>query len=97
VAEIAALPTVDGVFMGPYDLSLTRGRGQYEATDEDRADARRIATAGKQAGKFVGMPAGSAAAAAFARSIGADFISLGEDLGALNAGLRQMFDSVANA
>jgi 2-keto-3-deoxy-L-rhamnonate aldolase RhmA len=96
VAEIAALPSVDGLFMGPYDLSLTTGRGQYGATDDDLADAKRIAAAGKQAGKFVGMPAGNSAAIAFARSIGVDFVSLGEDLSALNAGLRQMFESAAN-
>jgi 4-hydroxy-2-oxoheptanedioate aldolase len=32
VEAIAALDTVDGLFMGPYDLSLTRGRGQYART-----------------------------------------------------------------
>ena len=94
VVEIAALPTVDGLFMGPYDLSLTRGRGQYAAIEADRADAKQIAAAGKQAGKFVGMPAGTADAATFARSIGTNFISIGEDLGALNMGLRQMFEGI---
>ncbi len=91
VERIAALPTVDGLFMGPYDLSLTRGRGQYVASNEDRNDARHIAEVGTKAGKFVGMPAGDPGGVRFARSLGASLISVGEDLGALNIGLRQMF------
>jgi 4-hydroxy-2-oxoheptanedioate aldolase len=97
VDEIAALPTVDGLFMGPYDLSLTRGRGQYSASEADLADARSIASAAKRAKKFLGMPAGNPAAVAFAKSAGADFISLGEDLSALNVGLRYMFEAAARA
>jgi 4-hydroxy-2-oxoheptanedioate aldolase len=93
VEEIVALPSVDGVFMGPYDLSLTRGRGQYRATTEDRQDAKRIAEAAKKRGKFIGIPAGDRESIAFARSLGADLITVGEDLGALNAGLRAAFEA----
>jgi 4-hydroxy-2-oxoheptanedioate aldolase len=93
--DIAALATVDGLFMGPYDLSLTRGRGQYGATAEDRGDADRIAAAAKQAGKFLGMPIGSRAGFAVARSYGAGLVSVVEDLGAMNAGLRQAFEIAA--
>ena len=49
VEAIAALDTVDGLFLGPYDLSLTSGRGNYRYTDADRADAARIAAAAKEA------------------------------------------------
>jgi 4-hydroxy-2-oxoheptanedioate aldolase len=97
VAAIAALPTVDGLFMGPYDLSLTRGRGQYRSSKEDRKDADRIAAAAAKANKFLGMPVGDRAGAGVAQSYGAGLISIVEDLGALNAGLRQAFDSVAKA
>ncbi len=97
VARIVALPTVDGLFMGPYDLSLTRGRGQYVASNEDRKDAVHIAEAGTKAGKFIGMPAGDAEAVGFARALGASLISVGEDLGALNIGLRQMFSLALEA
>jgi 4-hydroxy-2-oxoheptanedioate aldolase len=90
--DIAALATVDGLFMGPYDLSLTRGRGQYSATAEDRGDADRIAAAAKQAGKFLGMPIGNRAGFEVARSYGAGLVSVVEDLGAMNAGLRQAFE-----
>jgi 2-dehydro-3-deoxyglucarate aldolase/4-hydroxy-2-oxoheptanedioate aldolase len=34
-AEIAALEAVDGLFVGPGDLSLTRGRGLYQGADAD--------------------------------------------------------------
>ena len=39
VEEILALPAVDGLFMGPYDLSLSRGRGPYTANEGDEIDA----------------------------------------------------------
>jgi 2-dehydro-3-deoxyglucarate aldolase/4-hydroxy-2-oxoheptanedioate aldolase len=92
VNEIAALETVDGLFMGPYDLSLTRGRGQYRASDEDRADASRIGAAAAKQGKFLGMPVGDEAGVAFARSLEANLISLTEDLTAMGAGLAQSFE-----
>jgi 2-dehydro-3-deoxyglucarate aldolase/4-hydroxy-2-oxoheptanedioate aldolase len=91
VEAIAALDTVDGFFMGPYDLSLTRGRGQYAATAEDRKDAAKIANAARAAGKFLGIPVGDRKGVDFARECGADFISLTEDLSALSAGLAQAF------
>ncbi|HEY7687475.1 MAG TPA: aldolase/citrate lyase family protein [Dongiaceae bacterium] len=97
VAEIAALNTVDGLFMGPYDLSLTRGRGQYIAGAEDRKDADWIAGAAAKAGKLLGMPVGDAKGMRRARSYGAGLISIGEDLAALNAGLRQAFDLLVDA
>jgi 2-dehydro-3-deoxyglucarate aldolase/4-hydroxy-2-oxoheptanedioate aldolase len=92
VVEIAKLDTVDGLFMGPYDLSLTRGRGQYKAGNEDRQDARRIAGAAAKAGKFLGMPVGDTKSLAFACSLGANFISITEDLAALQIGLAHAFN-----
>ena len=41
IEAILALPTVDGLFMGPSDLSLDSGRGAYRNTDADKADLRR--------------------------------------------------------
>jgi 2-keto-3-deoxy-L-rhamnonate aldolase RhmA len=94
VDRIAALPTVDGLLMGPYDLSLTRGRGQYRRTKEDLEDSDRIAAAARKAGKCLGMNAGDAAQFKFAVESGATLISIAEDLAALNAGLRQSFDAI---
>ena len=50
-----------------------------------------IADAAHKAGKFIGMPAGDPVGIKFARSLGANLISLGDDLGALNTGLRIAF------
>ena len=94
VEKIAALDTVDGLFMGPYDLSLTRGRGQYQVSSEDRADARKIGSAATKTGKFLGMPVGDEADVAFARSLGAGLISIAEDLTALSGALSQSFESL---
>jgi 2-keto-3-deoxy-L-rhamnonate aldolase RhmA len=69
VERIAALPTVDGLFMGPYDLSLARGRGQYQASEADRKDAEHIVVAATSAKKLLGMPAFQRSDFAFAHSI----------------------------
>jgi 2-keto-3-deoxy-L-rhamnonate aldolase RhmA len=97
VKEIAALETVDGLFMGPYDLSLTRGRGQYAVTEADRQDARAIAAAAKSAGKIVGLPLGSTDDRAFSRSIGADITTVADDIFALKAGLADALEKLGRS
>jgi 4-hydroxy-2-oxoheptanedioate aldolase len=57
IEGIFALPTVDGVFVGPSDLSLRRGRGRYLRNDADWKDLDTIAQAAKAAGKPWFMPA----------------------------------------
>ncbi|MCC7427280.1 MAG: host specificity protein [Alphaproteobacteria bacterium] len=64
--KIAALPTVDGLFAGPTDLSMTRGRGAYKFTDADRTDLARIAAAAQKAGKEWVFPAWTQPERAFA-------------------------------
>ena len=49
-SRVCALPTDHGVFVGPSDLSLSRGRGAYAKTEADVDDLRRIAAA-EAAGK----------------------------------------------
>ena len=44
---IAALATVDGLFIGPSDLSMTSGRGPYSASAADLKDLGAIARAAK--------------------------------------------------
>lgn len=51
LSQILALPTVDGVFVGPTDLSLRRERGAYTRSAADFADLKLIAAAAKVAGK----------------------------------------------
>jgi 4-hydroxy-2-oxoheptanedioate aldolase len=59
IEAILALETVDGVFVGPSDLSLLRGRGAYTASVEDLDDIRQIAKAAQKASKDWILPAWS--------------------------------------
>lgn len=88
-ASIAALPTVDGLFIGPSDLSMARGRGLYQGTEADFADARRVAEAARAAGKIWGMPAPGERSFAFAIEHGAGYVTVSDDLTALRLGLTQ--------
>lgn len=89
VAAIAALDTVDGVFIGPADLSMRRGRGPYAESAADFADMTRIAKAAQAAGKGWALPAPSPKAYAFAVENGACFVTVSDDLTALRQGLAQ--------
>lgn len=87
IEAILALPAVDGVFMGPTDLSLSRGRGAYRNTAEDKADLSRVIEAAKAAGKPWIMPAWSLAEQREAIARKAGMIVISEEVGALQAGL----------
>jgi 2-keto-3-deoxy-L-rhamnonate aldolase RhmA len=87
VEQIAALPTVDALFIGPSDLSLTRGRGVYGRRDADFEDMAKIADAADRAGKRIMLPAPSDIAFGFAISRGASLVAISDDLTALQAGL----------
>jgi 4-hydroxy-2-oxoheptanedioate aldolase len=86
---ILALPTVDGVFVGPSDLSLSRGRGAYRNTEADRADIARIAEAAAAAGKAWIMPGWTKAERDFARPLKPAFSVVVDEGGALYTGLSQ--------
>ncbi|MFL5259483.1 MAG: HpcH/HpaI aldolase family protein [Hyphomicrobiales bacterium] len=87
VESIAALPTVDALFIGPSDLSLTRGRGVYGQRDADFEDMAKIADAADRAGKRIMLPAPSDATFGFAVSRGASLVTISDDLTALQVGL----------
>lgn len=92
--RIAALDTVDGLFAGPSDLALTRGRGQNRWGDQDIADIRRIAEAARDHGKlFATTGAELPAASAFGCEVGASFMTAGADDAAIYAGLEQVLDT----
>lgn len=57
VEAILGHDCVDGIFVGPFDLALTRGRATYGFEEEDRADITRLAEAAGAAGKVWWMPA----------------------------------------
>jgi 2-keto-3-deoxy-L-rhamnonate aldolase RhmA len=89
VAAIVRLATVDGLFIGPADLSMTRGRGAFRASREDFADFRKVAGAAKSAGKPWAIPAPGRVVFAFASRQQASFVTVGDDLSALRTGLAQ--------
>lgn len=70
VAAILAHPCVDGIFVGPFDLALTRGRAGYGFSDADRDDIRTLAAAARDAGKIWWMPTWRPAEQTFAKDNG---------------------------
>lgn len=81
---IAARPCLDGLFIGPSDLSLARGRGVFPATPEDVADLRRIAEAAHGTGKIWAAAAGSLNYRAEALKHDPAFVTAADDLRAPN-------------
>lgn len=92
VEAIAALETVDGLFPGPSDLALARGRGAYAFTDDDRADLRRVAAAARAAGKSWIMPAWTPAERVFAVAEGAERLIVASQHGVVRAGVAATLD-----
>lgn len=86
VEDILALPVVDGVFVGPSDLSLRRDRGAYSVGPEDLADIRTVARAAQAAGKPWVLPAWSRAEQELAVEEGADTIVAVMQYGAMLGG-----------
>lgn len=97
IEAIAALPAVDGVFVGPGDLSLTRGRGLNRDTPEDMADHRRVAAAARAVGKPWSISAGGVARQRLARELSAEFIAISDDLSAMRAGLAASLEAARKA
>lgn len=93
IRQILALPTVDGVFIGPSDLALRRGRGAYRRTDDDFADLRTVADAARAAGKPWVLPAWAESEKRFALANGADQIVLTMEHGAMASGFQAAMDA----
>ncbi|MBM3600085.1 MAG: 4-hydroxy-2-oxovalerate aldolase [Alphaproteobacteria bacterium] len=89
MARIAALSGVDGLFIGPGDLSMTRGRGLNKDTPEDAADHKRIIDTAIAAGKPWSMAAGHPKRRKMAIERGAAFITISDDVSAMYGGLAQ--------
>lgn len=87
VEKIAALPTVDGLFPGPTDLSLSCGRGQYAFGPDHQKDLERCAAAAEAAGKSWIMPGWSPAERKFAHDFGAEMLVSANQYGSINLGL----------
>ena len=77
VDEIAALPGVDALFVGPYDLGAALGVTPGAATPEVQAAAGRVAAAARAHGKAAAVFLGDPALAPAYRELGFTLISAG--------------------
>jgi 4-hydroxy-2-oxoheptanedioate aldolase len=88
-AAIAATPGIDGLFVGPYDLStsLSGGTAQDIAAPEVDKAIDSIRDAALKAGKIPGIYCSNAARAKEMANRGFRFITVGNDLGFLREGV----------
>ncbi len=77
VEEIAALPGVDALFVGPYDLGVALGVTPGAATPEVQEAAGRVAAAARAHGKAAAVFLGDPALAPAYRELGFTLISAG--------------------
>ncbi len=82
-AQIAALPGVDVLFLGPYDLGHALGLPPGPESPEMQATAERVATAAHQAGKAAAVFLGDPALAPRYRELGFTLIASGSTAGLL--------------
>lgn len=92
VEAIASTPGVDGLFVGPLDLSLALGT-TVEALLEDRSDTgpiRRVVAAARRHGILVAAFAGTPANAQGLRAHGIHCLAVTTDLAVVEAGARAL-------
>lgn len=91
VDEIAAVPGLGGLFIGPADLGLALGLGpQVDGRDPDYLAARRRVIAAAHAHELpVGLYGRDPAAMRAARADGVDWVVVANDLGVLQEGVRE--------
>ena len=90
IEAVAALPGVDGIFIGPYDLSIALGvPGQMDSPALADAIAA-VRAACKKAGKPVFIYAGDPARARMYFSMGVEAVACGMDVLFLAQALRNM-------
>ena len=96
IEEIAALPGVDAIFIGPSDLAAALGHlGDAGHPDVQSAIAQAIAAV-RRAGKPVGIFATSVESARNYAAAGAGLVSVGSDIGLLSNGARALQRAIAS-
>jgi 4-hydroxy-2-oxoheptanedioate aldolase len=97
VEEIAAVDGIDGLFVGPNDLTLTLSDGKRLASADPAMDDtfRKIADVAKAAGKVAGIYGATPDRARHFRSLGYQFIALGADHAYLANGAKAMLAAYA--
>lgn len=93
IDEITAIPGVDGVLIGPNDLSQHMGIfGQYDHPDMTAA-LTRIADSARTHGKWSGIITANTGLLAACRDMGMTCFSVGSELNAIHNGAIQQLDS----
>lgn len=92
-AAIAAVDGVDGIFIGPSDLSATMGLIGQQAHPDVVAAVKKVITEVKAAGKIVGVNAFVQAHAQEYVEAGADFVNVGADVALLARGSEALADT----
>ncbi|WP_319485712.1 aldolase/citrate lyase family protein [uncultured Cohaesibacter sp.] len=90
--DILAVEGLDGVFVGPADLSLTLMKGERVDMDCEMSNKayKLVADKAAEAGKFSGIYAFSVAYAKRYAGFGFNLIAVGSDSGYLAAGMQQV-------
>jgi 4-hydroxy-2-oxoheptanedioate aldolase len=90
IEAIAATPGIDGLFLGPVDMSLTLSDGRTLDPDAPEVDRvlERIIQATRAAGKIAGTYCFEAEQAAAYEKRGVRFFLIGSDTAFLQAGTR---------
>lgn len=92
-AEIAATDGVDGVFIGPSDLSASMGLLGQQSHPDVVAAVEQTIGAVKAAGKIVGVNAFVKAQAEAYAAAGADYVNVGADVAILARGAEALADT----
>jgi 4-hydroxy-2-oxoheptanedioate aldolase len=95
VEAIVALPTVDGLFVGPTDLALSCGQTAYRFDAKDQAATARIAAAATAAGKPWIMPAWTADERRFSQAHGVAWMVTLAEHGIARSGMIAGLDAIA--
>lgn len=92
-SEIAATDGVDGVFIGPSDLSASMGLLGQQSHPDVVAAVEQTIEAVKAAGKIVGVNAFAKAQAEAYAAAGADYVNVGADVAILARGTEALADT----
>jgi 2-keto-3-deoxy-L-rhamnonate aldolase RhmA len=87
-AAIAAVEGVDGIFVGPYDLSMSLGIGS-PSSPEGLSAVRSVLDVGRAAGRIVGLYTGSDELRSLAPLT--DLVAVDSDVTALRLGMGALF------
>lgn len=92
-AAIAAVDGIDGIFIGPSDLSATMGLIGQQAHPDVVAAVKKVIAEVKAAGKIVGVNAFVEAHARDYIAAGADYVNVGADVALLARGSEKLAET----